>query len=103
MRHKRANLWITLSTLVLLVGGTHLSNAEEGLTVRRHASGINLDGVEVEKELSAILVGSGIEGIAPSSSPLTDSGGSIRWVKTRQFTSCWGRCLASWSRVGPPL
>ncbi len=43
MKYKRGLLWITLSTLVLLVGGTHLSYAEDNLTVRRHAKGINLD------------------------------------------------------------
>ncbi len=43
-----------------------------------------LDGVEVEKELSAILVGSGVEGISPSSLSLTDSGGSIQWLKIRE-------------------
>lgn len=84
MKYKRGLLWITLSTIVLLVGGTHLSNAEEHMTVRRHAKKINLLGLEVEKELSATLVGSGIEGIVPSSLSLTDSGGSIQWVKIRE-------------------
>lgn len=84
MKHQRAIHSIILSTFILLVGSVHFSFAEDNLTGKRHTKAIDLGGVGVEKRLSAILVGSGIEGIVPASLAVTDSGGSIHWAKTRE-------------------